>query len=182
MKAPKEGRHGMSAGMTRRGFVGGLVAAVALPPAAAGQEDWFQDLEADRYYVLQGGPYKDTGGWGCPYAGMGDMLVEMLKDSDHCRVLDDRLAKVEQQGFYLTPSQYFGKPWRRYDRIYLTERWMREFYRRHRDDTPADWDRRYDEYRDALLATGWRHEYDRMSREELVAIGWKGVDIYRKEG
>lgn len=172
----------MRAGMTRRGFVGGLVAAVALPPATAGQEDWFKDLEVDRYYTLQGGPYKDTGGWGYPYAGMGDMLVETLREWDANGLLDDKLAHVEREGFYLTPSQYFGKPFRFYDRLYLTERWMREFYRRHRDDTPADWDRRYDEYHDALLATGWKPGYDRMSREELVAIGWRGVDIYRKEG
>ena len=25
-------------------------------------------------------------------------------------------------------------------------------------------------------------EYVRMTREELVDIGWKGVDIYRKDG
>ena len=172
----------MSTDMTRRGFVGGLVAAVALPSVAAGQEDWFQDLEVDRYYDLQGGPYKATGGWGQPYAGMGDMLVEALKDWDARRLLDGNLALIERKGFYLTPSQYLGKPWRHYDRIYLTESWMREFYHRHRDDTRADWDRRYDEYRDALLATGWKSDYDRMSREELVAIGWKGVDIYRREG
>ena len=172
----------MSADISRRGFIGSLAAAVVLPPAAAEREDWFQDLRADWYYTLQGGPYKDTGGWGCPYAGMGNMLVETLQEWDADGLLDDKLAHVEREGFYLTPSQYFGKPWRRYGRIYLTERWMREFYRRHRDDTPSDWDRRYDEYRDALLATGWKSDYDRMSREELVAIGWKGVDIYRKEG
>ena len=55
-------------------------------------------------------------------------------------------------------------------------------YRRHRDDTHDDWQRRYDEWHDALRASGWKVEYDRMSREELVALGWKGVDIYRKDG
>jgi len=148
----------------------------------AGQEDWFKDLEADRYYVLQGGPYEDTGGWGCPCASMGDMLVDTLREWDAGGLMDDRLARTAREGFYLTPSQYFGKPWRQYDRIYLTERWLREFYRRHENDTSDDWNRRYDECRDALLATGWKPDYDRMSREELVAIGWKGVDIYRKEG
>ena len=175
----------MSMDISRRGFIGSLAAAAVLPSAGsvlAGPDDWFEDLRPDRYYELQGGPYKDTGGWGCPYPSMGSMLVEDLKDWDHCRVIDDRMAKVEQKGYYLTVTTYFGSPYRKCGRIYLTERWLREFYRRHRDDTRDDWQRRYDEHYDALRASGWKREYDHMSREELVALGWKGVDIYRKEG
>ena len=169
----------------RRGFIGSLTAAVLMPSAGSAlalPEDWFEDLRPDRYYTLQGGPYKDTGGWGYPCPGAGDMLVETLKDWDHCRVIDDRLAEVERQGFYFTVTTYFGSPYRECGRIYLTERWLREFYRRHRDDTSDDWYRRYDEWHDALRASGWKVEYDRMSREELVALGWKGVDTYRKDG
>lgn len=198
----------MSADVSRRDFIGSLAAAAVLPSAAvafpgASAVDCavdmirseicrgsfasfippsFEDLRPDRYYELQGGPYKDTGGWGCPYPGMGSMLVEDLKDWDHCRVIDDRMAKVEQQGYYLTVTTYFGSPYRKCGRIYLTQRWLMEFYRRHRDDTRDDWQRRYDEWHDALRASGWKVEYDRMSREELVALGWKGVDIYRKDG
>ena len=198
----------MSTDISRRDFIGSLAAAAVLPSAAvelhgASAVDVavdmtrseicrgsfasfippsFEDLRPDMYYELQGGPYKDTGGWGYPYPGMGDMLVETLKEWDRCRVLDDRLAEVERQGFYLTVTTYFGRPYRKCGRIYLTERWHMEFYRRHRDDTRDDWQRRYDEWHDALKATGWKPEYDYMSREELVALGWKGVDIYRKEG
>ena len=198
----------MSADISRRDFLVSLAAAAVLPSAAVslpgasavdcvvditrsmiGRGSFasfilppFEDLRPDMYYDLRGGPYKDTGGWGYPYPGMGDMLVEELKDWDLRRVIDDRLAEVEKRGFYLTVTTYFGSPWRKCGRIYLTERWLREFYRRHRDDTHADWQRRYDEWYDALKATGWKPEYDRMSREELVAIGWKGVNIYRKEG
>ena len=198
----------MSADISRRDFLGSLAAAAVLPSAAvalpgASAVDCavdmlrseisrgsfasfippsFEDLRPDMYYELQGGPYKDTGGWGCPCPGMGDMLVATLKDWDHCRVIDDRLAEVERQGYYLTVTTYFGRPYRECGRIYLTERWLMEFYRRHRDDTSNDWYRRYDEHYDALRASGWKREYDHMSREELVALGWKGVDIYRKDG
>ena len=175
----------MSADISRRDFLASLAAAAVLPSAGSvltGHGAWFEDLRSDRYYELQGGPYKDTGGWGYPCPSVGDMLVETLKDWDHCRVIDDRLAEVERQGFYLTVTTYFGSPYRKCGRIYLTERWLREFYRRHRDDTYDDWQRRYDEHYGALRASGWKPEYDRMSREELVALGWKGVDTYRKDG
>jgi len=171
--------------LSRRSFIGSLAAAAVLPSAGsvlALPDDWFEDLRPDRYYTLQGGPYKDTGGWGSPCPGMGNMLVDELKDWDLRRVIDDSLADVERQGYYLTVTTYFGSPYRKCGRIYLTERWLREFYRRHRDDTVDDWLRRYDEWHDALRASGWKVEYDRMSREELVALGWKGVDIYRKDG
>lgn len=172
----------MSADMTRRGFVGGLVAAVALPSAASRQADWFQDLEVDRYYTLQGGHFGDTGGYGGTYPEMCQVMRLNMLYSGGAPDLEARLSDIESGGYYLTPTQYFGKPFRRYDKIPITARWLREFERRHSGEDYDDWQRRYDEYRDALLATGWKSEYDRMSREELVAIGWKGVDIYRKEG
>ena len=49
--------------MTRRNFVGSLVATMAIP-AIGKNDDWFEDIRVDRYYVLQGGQYEDTGGWG----------------------------------------------------------------------------------------------------------------------
>lgn len=36
--------------MTRRNFVGSLVATMAIP--AIGKDDWFEDIRVDRYYTL----------------------------------------------------------------------------------------------------------------------------------
>ena len=171
--------------ITRREALKAIAATAVLPAAGSilplSEDCLFEDLRPDRYYALQGGPYKDTGGWGCPYPAMGNDIVESMRFWEHCRELEDQLEQIESRGFYLSQSQYFGKPYRQYEKILLTKRWMMEFYRRHRYDTRDDWSRRYDEWHDALKATGWKPEYDRMSREELVVIGWKGVDIYRKD-
>lgn len=152
--------------MTRRNFVGAIAATLAIPSIGfalpKNENDWFEDLKVDRYYTLQGGPYKDTGGWGCPYPGMGSELLEDMKYWEHCRELEDKLKKVEDLGFYLSQSQYFGKPYRKYEKIPLTKRWMMEFYRRHKDDKPGDWQKRYDDYYDALRASGWTVADDRV--------------------
>ena len=66
--------------MTRRDFIGSLFSIASfsligfLVPKknAVEKEDWFEDLIVDRYYEVQGGPYKYTGGWGCPYNSMGN--------------------------------------------------------------------------------------------------------------
>lgn len=144
--------------MTRRNFVGALVATLAIPTIGVvafpkeKKGDWFQDLVVDRYYVYQGGEYKDTGGWGCPYPGMMDELMGFFKHHDHCRDLEDMAEKMEKRGYYLSQSQYFGKPYCKYDKIPLTKKWVMEFYRRHKDETSEDWQRRYDKYRDS----GWK--------------------------
>lgn len=149
--------------MTRRNFVGAIAATLAIPSiGVAESNDWFEDLKVDRYYTLQGGPYKDTGGWGCPYPGMGADLIQWLSHADHCRELEYKLEQVEARGFYLSQSQYFGKPYRKYEKIPLTKRWMMEFYRRHKDDKPEDWQKRYDDYYNALRASGWTVADDRV--------------------
>lgn len=125
--------------MTRRNFIGALTAAAAVPAVGAAAvpkekaEDWFQDLLVDRYYAYQGGEYGDTGGWGCPYSGMMDELMSFFKYHDHCRDLEDVAETMEKRGYYLSQSQYFGKPYRRYGNISLTKRWVLEFYRRYKD-------------------------------------------------
>lgn len=136
---------------SRRNFIGGLTAVMALPPTIgicgdAQSEDWFQDIRVDRYYDLKGGPYKDTGGWGCPGYSMACELIERFQHYDRCRELEDKAAAIEKKGFYLTPSQYFGAPWRQYDKIPMTKKWVMEFYRRHKAETWEDWKARYDEY------------------------------------
>lgn len=146
--------------MTRRSFVGAVAATLAIPSIGiAESNDWFEDLRVDRYYTLQGGHYKDTGGWGCPYPAMGNEIVKSMEFWEHCRELEDKLDEVESRGFYLSQSQYFGKSYREYEKIPekipLTKRWMTEFYRRHRDDKPEDWKKRYDDYISDLKARGW---------------------------
>lgn len=135
--------------MTRRNFVGSLVATMAIP--AIGKDDWFEDIRVDRYYTLQGGQYGDTGGYGCPGYELGAELIENMKYWEQCRYLEDTIESVEERGFYLTPSTYFEKPWRRYDRIYLTKRWMMEFYNRHKDEPLESWKKRYDKCLDRYL-------------------------------
>lgn len=93
---------------------------------------------------------------GCPYPSMGNEIVKNMKFWEHCRELEDKLDEVESRGFHLSQSQYFGKPYREYEKIPLTKRWMTEFYRRHGDDKPEDWKKRYDDYISDLKARGWR--------------------------
>ena len=171
--------------MTRRDFLVSLAAAAVLPSAGSAlalPDDWFEDLRPDRYYTLQGGHFGDTGGYGGPYPEMCQVMRLNMLYSGGAPDLEARLADIESGGYYLTPTQYHGKPFRSYGRIPVTARWLREFERRHSGEDYDDWQRRYDTYYAGLRASGWKPEYDRMSREELVALGWKGVDTYRKEG
>lgn len=170
--------------MTRRDFLTGLAAAVAMPVVGVPmlEDVAFDDLEPNMYYVLQGGPYKDTGGDGGPYYYMGSLLIHDFALLAAHPDFEERLDRIASKGFYLSVSTYFGQPYRSCGRIHLTKSWIKEFYRRHMHDTDEDWHRRYTEWHDALRASGWRPEYDRMSREELAAIGWKGLDTYRKVG
>lgn len=133
---------------TRRGFIGSIAAFGALPliGKSSEQKDWFEDIRVDRYYVLQGGHYGDTGGWGSPGHQLGAELIENMKYWEHCRYLEPNIESVEERGFYLTPSSYLTTPWREYDRIYLTKRWMMEFYNRHKDEPLETWQKKYDAY------------------------------------
>ena len=140
---------------TRRNFIGVIAAIGALPliGKSAKQDDWFEDICVDKYYDLQGGHYGDTGGWGCPGYELGAELIENMKYWEQCRYLEPTIESVEDRGFYLTPSTYFEKPWRRYDRIYLTKRWMMEFYNRHKDEPLENWKKGYSEYLGRVLGT-----------------------------
>ena len=131
---------------TRRNFIGAIAAIGALPliGKSAKQDDWFEDIRIDRYYVLQGGQYGDTGGCGCPGYELGAELIENMKYWEQCRCLEDNIEKGEKRGYYLTPSTYFEIPWRQFDRIYLTKRWMTEFYNRHKDEPLEIWRNKYD--------------------------------------
>ena len=131
---------------TRRNFIGTLAGAIAVPAIGANKkEEEFQDIRVDWYYVLQGGEYKDTGGWGCPGSSMGCELIDSFRYYDYCRELEDKAEIIERKGYYLSPSHYFGKDCK-YDKIPLTKKWIMEFYRRHKDDGPDVWQARYDRY------------------------------------
>ena len=134
--------------ITRRDFVGSLVATMVTSTIGQPVDDQFEDIRVDRYYELQGGQYGDTGGYGCPGYELGAELIENMKYWEQCRYLEDTIESVEERGFYLTPSTYFEKPWRSYDRIYLTKRWMMEFYNRHKDETFDMWKSRYDDFKE----------------------------------
>ena len=138
-------RYGTDSMTTRRNFIGAIAAIGALPliGKSAEQDDWFEDIRVDRYYDLQGGQYGDTGGWGCPGYEFGPSLVEGMKYWERCRNLEDSIKRLEEGGFYLTPSSYLEEPWRQYDRIYLTKRWMMEFYNRHKDEPVENWKNGY---------------------------------------
>jgi len=74
----------------------------------------------------------------------GPEIIKTMEFWEHCREIEDKLDFVEKRGFYLTPSSYLEDPWREYDRIYLTKRWMMEFYNRHKDEPIENWKKRYD--------------------------------------
>ena len=131
--------------ITRRGFIGSIAAIGALPLIDNGK-DWFEDIRVDRYYILQGGQYGDTGGSGSPGYMLGPEIIENMDYWKYCRNFEHNIEDVEKRGFYLTPSQYFGAPSRKFNRIYLTRDWMMEFYNRHKNEVKNDWESRYDRY------------------------------------
>ena len=133
---------------TRKNFIGTLAGAIALPVIGSTikKNDEFQDIRVDRYYVLQGGQYGDTGGSGCPGYMLGPELIENMDYWKHCRCFEHSIEDVERRGFYLTPSQYFGAPYQKFNRIYLTKDWMMEFYSRHKNEVKNDWVSRYNRY------------------------------------
>ena len=143
-------------------FIGGFAVTAIFPSIGFQSEsnDEFEDLLVDRYYTYQGGEYKDTGGWGSPYPAMMNELMSFFKYHDNCRDLEDIAEKMEKRGYYLSQSQYFGKPYRRYNKIPLTKKWVMEFYRRHKDETIDDWQRQYDIHYANLRDSGWKVEDD----------------------
>ena len=141
---------------TRRNFIGAIAAIGALPliGKSVEQDDWFEDIRADRYYELQGGQYGDTGGCGCPGYELGAELIKDMKCWKQACYFEYNIEYIERRGFYLTPSSYFETPWKQYDRIYLTKRWMMEFYNRHKDEPLEIWQNKYDVYLEKIQKGG----------------------------
>lgn len=136
--------------MTRRNFVGSLVATMAIP-AIGKKDDWFEDIQVDRYYVLKGGPYGSTGGVGMPGVAQGPELIEMMDWEIYNRNIDCWLNSVCGSGFYFEAYQYFGpNDAKRYNDIKLTRDWMLEFYNRHKNETKEDWEKKYGDYLESL--------------------------------
>lgn len=132
--------------ITRRGFIGSLAACGAASALGSSSRKPFEDIRIDRYYMLQGWEYGDTGGYGYPGYELGTKLIENMKYWEQCRNLEHTIDIVEGRGFFLSPSQYHGAPYREFGRIYLTKDWMMEFYRRHKDEPIELWEQRYDRY------------------------------------
>ena len=132
---------------TRRNFIGTLAGVIAAPAIGAIKKDEFQDIRVDRYYILKGGQYKDTGGIGCPGVELGIGTVKEM-DLQKCHNMLDRwIDNVEDKGFYLEVSGYFGpENAKQFGRIHLNREWLMKFYNLHRNETKEDWERKYDQY------------------------------------
>ena len=136
--------------MTRKDFIGAFTSAIAIPLTGFAipmnkrvDEDWFEDIRIDRYYILQGGQYGETGGYGNPGYVWGPEFTEYLKNFEYCHKLEDKLTQIEQNGYYFTPQTNLGDKWRRYDKIPITKDWAMEFYKRHKYETSDIWKSRY---------------------------------------
>ena len=132
---------------TRRNFIGTLAGVIAAPAIGAIKKDEFQDIRVDRYYILKGGQYKDTGGIGCPGVELGIGTVKEM-DLQKCHNMLDRwIDNVEDKCFYLEVSGYFGpENAKQFGRIHLNREWLMKFYNLHRNETKEDWERKYDQY------------------------------------
>lgn len=135
---------------TRRDFIGAFTSTIAIPLTGFAipmnrrvDEDWFEDIRIDRYYMLQGGQYGDTGGYGNPGYVWGPEFTEYLRNFEYCHKLEDKLTQIEQNGYYFTPQTYLGDKWRRYDKMPITKDWAMEFYKRHKYETSDMWESRY---------------------------------------
>jgi hypothetical protein len=153
---------------TRRNFIGTLAGMAATPVIGRTimPTDDFQDIRVDRYYVLQGGKYGDTGGIGKPGYMWGQELVDEMAWHNQCLGFEDFAENVEKHGYYFSQSQYFGK-FREYEKLRLTKDWIFEFYKRHKDDTFDMWKSRYDEYMASLESQGYRLVNGRFCNPEM---------------
>ena len=134
---------------TRKEFIAALTAAGISTVFGVDKKkkEEFQDIRVDRYYVLKGGQYKDTGGVGAPGDDWGSELKEFMDWQVYCRDLDRWIKHVEKSGYYLEVSGYFGpddaKP---FEKIYLKRGWLMKFYNLHKNETRQDWENKYNKY------------------------------------
>lgn len=124
----------MSTDIRRRDFLVSLAAAAVLPAAVAGQGDWFQDIEPGRYYVFH---------WRYPVdpsvyreelmsgAVLRSFLVFHLQYGLSRPDADEWLDDFASTGYFITSARPTPV------RFQLTQRWLREFYRRHREEVAA---------------------------------------------
>ena len=123
--------------ITRKSFLGSLAAAAsAVAFGSLKSDDGLDDIYDDKYYDLQGGPYKDTGGVGAPGAAWRRDLIEILHHEDHCLNLNRFMEYVESRGFYFKVSlytQHSHDEWVAYGhkKIPLTKEWLSNFYNKH---------------------------------------------------
>ena len=132
---------------TRRNFIGTLAGVISVPAIGAIKKDEFQDIRVDRYYILKGGQYKDTGGWGQPGVSKGQELVEEMDWQKYTRYLDEWISIMEHRGYYLEVVGYLGPDdGKKFGKIQLTKDWLLKFYNLHKNETKEDWERKYDQY------------------------------------
>ena len=133
---------------TRRNFIGTLAGVISVPAiGSVTKKDEFQDIRVDRYYILRGGKYKDTGGIGSPGVALGIGTVKEMDLQKYCNMLDRWIDNVEDKGFYLEVSGYFGPDdAKSFGKIHLNREWLMKFYNLHKNETKEDWERKYDQY------------------------------------
>lgn len=138
---------------TRRNFIRTLAGVVAVPAigSAAKKKDEFQDIRVDRYYILRGGQYKDTGGIGCLGVELGTGIVEEMDWQKYCNMLDRWIENIEDKGFYLEVIGYFGpNDAKHFGKIQLKRDWLLKFYSLHKNETKEDWEQKYNKYLESL--------------------------------
>lgn len=125
--------------VNRKNFLLSLSAlALSSTICMADEEDGLDDIYDDKYYDLQGGPYKDTGGVGAPGKAWRFDLLRILRNVDSHNMLDRCMDNTERSGFYFTVSLYFPhtSEERRnygYKKIPLTKEWLVRFYEKNRN-------------------------------------------------
>ena len=139
--------------ITRRDFIGTLAGMIAVPVigSATKKKDEFQDIRVDRYYILKGGQYKDTGGIGAPGASVGSELKEDMDWQVYCRDMDTWIEHVEKSGYYFEVIGYFGPDdAKHFGKIQLKRDWLLKFYNLHKNETKEDWEQKYNKYLESL--------------------------------
>lgn len=122
--------------LSRKSFLSALASTYAAVACGSAINDGFEDIVDDKYYELQGGPYKDTGGIGSPGASWRHDLIKLMRTEEYSGNMDNFIGYVERKGFYFNVSLYFPHTtaeWEAYGhrKILLTKDWLKEFYRRH---------------------------------------------------
>ena len=135
--------------MSRKCFVNVFVAVISsifIGCITNIDNDFLDDIYDDRYYILKGGIYENSEGYGCSGKNMRCILIknlkyildEQTKFKDQCITFNKYLDYIEKNGFYFEVSSHF--PYSNDEdhkhenkKILLTKEWLINFYNKHID-------------------------------------------------